>query len=585
MAYDLLIKNGRVVDGSGGPSFTADVAVHNGKIVGVGRFNESATRIIDAEGRVVAPGFIDHHTHYDPQALWDPLCSYSVQNGNTSVIVGQCGQVLAPARPEDREWYLKFFAAAETIPLSAIQNGVNFTWESIAEYLEALSQRRGVNVGALVGHSGIRRYVMGEASVRRAEPTPEELATMQQLVRDGMLAGALGFSTAPAGRGDPAGVARDAERLALGSVLGELGTGIFQVSGGSPEGVVGTRRMAQELSRQTGRPAIYNLVSQELEHPDTWKEHLQWLEASFKSGARAYGSCVSVTAGPIFNLRLGLDVPQDEDLISPHSLFQGMPTWDAVMARPSQERMQAFRDPATRKALSAEAVEGTAAQVTPGTDRRGRPRGFFNRRWDLVQVFMAYQERNRKLEGKSIEQLAREQGKSTMDAFLDLSLDEDLQTYFICVDRNIDVESQRQILGSPYTVIGTTDGGARPYSMDRYEYSTNLLGYWVREKQVMSLEEAVYRLTGKTALMHDLQDRGFLAPGQAADIVIFDPETIASKPREPVYDLPDGGVRVKREAIGIDYVLVNGEVLLEGGEHTGALPGQVLRGPLYHASR
>jgi N-acyl-D-amino-acid deacylase len=585
MVYDLLIKNGRVVDGSGGPSFTADVAVHQGKIVGVGRFNESATRIINAEGRAVAPGFIDHHTHYDPQALWDPLCSYTVQNGNTSVIVGQCGQVLAPARPGDHDWYLEFFAAAETIPLSAIHKGVNFTWESIAEYLEALGQRRGVNVGALVGHSGIRRYVMGEAASQRAEATPEELAAMQQLVRDGIRTGALGFSTAPAGRGDPAGVAPDAERWALGSVLGELGTGIFQVSGGAPGGSATSHRTARELSLRTGRPAIYNLVSQELEHPDSWQEHLHKLEESFKSGARAYGSCVSVPAGPIFNLRLGLDVPQDEDLINPHSLFQGMPTWDAVMARPSQERMRAFRDPAIRQALSAEAVEGSVAQVTPGSDRRGRARGYFNRRWDLVQVFMTYEARNRALEGKSIEQLAREQGKGTMDAFLDLALDEDLQTYFICVDRNIDVEAQRQILGSPYTVIGTTDGGARPYTMDRYEYSTHLLGYWVRDKQVMPLEEAVYRLTGKTALMHDLQDRGFLAPGQAADIVIFDPQTIASKPREPVYDLPDGGVRVKREAIGIDYVLVNGEVLLEGGEHTGALPGQVLRGPLYHTNR
>ena len=203
MAYDLLIKNGRVVDGSGGPSFHADVAVHHGKIVGVGKFNESATRSINAEGRVVAPGFIDHHTHYDPQALWDPLCSYSVQNGNTSVIVGMCGQTIAPARPGDHDWYLEFFAEAETIPLSAMQKGVQFTWESIAEYLEALSQRRGVNVGALVGHSGIRRYVMGEAASQRAEATPEELEAMQRLVREGMLAGALGFSTAPSGPGGP----------------------------------------------------------------------------------------------------------------------------------------------------------------------------------------------------------------------------------------------------------------------------------------------------------------------------------------------------------------------------------------------
>lgn len=584
MAYDLLIKNGRVVDGSGGPSFHADVAVDKGKIVGVGRFPASATRIIDAEGRVIAPGFIDHHTHYDPQALWDPLCSYTVQNGNTSVVVGMCGQVLAPARPGDLDWYLEFFAEAETIPLSAMQKGIPCTWESIAEYLDALGQRRGVNVGALVGHSGIRRYVMGEAATQRADATPEELEAMKRLLREGMLAGALGFSTAPPGRRDPAGVATDAERLALGSVLGELGTGLFQVSGGSPEGIVGSQRTARELSLRAGRPAIYNLVTQEVENPDGWKEHLHWLEESFKSGARAYGSCVSVTAGPIFNLRLGLDVPQDEDLINPHSLFEGMPTWDTVMARPYQERMHAFRDAKTRKALSAEAVEGTVAQERPGSDRRGRARGFFNRRWDLVQVFMTSEERNRGLEGKSVEQLAQEQGKSTMDAFLDLSLDEDLQTYFICVDRNTDVEAQRQILGSPYTVIGTTDGGARPHTMDRYEYSTHLLSHWVRDKQIMSLEEAVYRLTGKTALMHDLHDRGFLAPGKAADIVIFDPETIASKPREPGHDLPDGSVHVKREAIGIEYVLVNGQVLMEKGEHTGALPGQVLRGPLYQGN-
>jgi N-acyl-D-aspartate/D-glutamate deacylase len=170
-----------------------------------------------------------------------------------------------------------------------------------------------------------------------------------------------------------------------------------------------------------------------------------------------------------------------------------------------------------------------------------------------------------------------------MDAFLDLSLDEDLQTYFICVDRNTDREAQRQLLGSPYTVIGTTDGGARPHTMDRYEYSTRLLGYWVREQQIMPLEEAVYRLTGKTALMHDLPDRGVLAPGKAADITIFDPETIASKPRQAVHDLPDGGVRVKREAIGIDYVIVNGTVLLEGGELRASRPGPSRS--LYHATR
>jgi N-acyl-D-aspartate/D-glutamate deacylase len=583
MTHDLLIKNARVVDGSGEPSFSADVAVHQGKIAGVGKTSAAAKRTIDAGGRVVAPGFIDHHTHFDPQALWDPYCGSSVQNGHTTILVGQCGQVIAPARPGDHDWYLEFFSEAEAIPMSVLRQGVNFTWESVAEYMDALGQRRGCNVGTLVGHSGLRRYVMGEAASERAEATSDEIAAMQRLLREGVHAGALGFSTSPLGRGDPAGAATDAERLALAGVLGDLGTGVMQVSGGAPGGTKATRQLARELSAHAGRPTIYNLVTQPIERPDEWQEHLRWLEDSFKSGARCYGSCVSVVAGPIFDLRLGLDVPQDEDLTNPNSLFAGMPTWDRVMALPYGERMRAFRDPAVRKSLSAEAVEGTVAQERPGTDRRGRARGFFNRRWDLVQVFMTQHARNRGLEGKSVTQIAEMQGKSVMDAFLDLSLDEELQTFFIGVDRNNDPAAQKQILGSPYTVIGTSDGGARPHSADRHEYSTHLLGHWVREQQVMTLEEAVHRLTGRTALMHDMHDRGIVAAGKVADLVIFDPDTIASKPREPVNDLPAGGVRVKRDAVGIDYVVVNGTVLLDKGELTDALPGQIVRGPLYQA--
>jgi N-acyl-D-amino-acid deacylase len=585
MPYDLLIKNARVVDGSGEPSFHADVAVHQGKIAGVGKTSATAKRTIDAAGRVVAPGFIDHHTHFDPQALWDPYCGSSVQNGHTTILVGQCGQVIAPARPNDHDWYLEFFSEAEAIPMNVLREGVNFTWESVAEYMDALGKRRGCNVGTLVGHSGIRRYVMGEAASEKAEATADELAAMQRLLREGMQAGALGFSTSPLGRGDPAGAATDAERLALASVLGELGIGVMQVSGGAPGGTKATRQIARELSAHTGRPSIYNLVTQPIERPDEWQEHLRWLEESFRSGARCYGSCISVVAGPIFDLRLGLDVPQDEDLTNPNSLFAGMPTWDKVMALPYAQRMQAFRESETRRLLSAEAVEGTVAQERPGTDRRGRARGFFNRRWDLVQVFMTHHARNRGLEGKSVMQIAEAQGKSVMDAFLDLSLDEELQTFFIGVDRNTDPAAQKQILGSPYTVIGTSDGGARPHSADRHEYSTHLLEHWVRKQQVMTLEEAVHRLTGRTALMHDMHDRGFVAAGKIADLVVFDPDTIASKPREPVNDLPAGGTRVKRDAVGIDYVVVNGTVLLDKGELTDALPGQIVRGPLHQAAR
>ncbi len=586
MAFDLLIKNGRVVDGSGGPEFRADVAVSNGKIVGVGRFNDSATRVIDAGGRVVAPGFIDHHTHFDSQCMWDPIVNSTSLNGNTSIIVGQCGAVIAPVRPGDGEWYLEMFDKMEGIPLSAQRAGVDFSWESIPEYLDAIGRRRGINVGAFVGHSGVRRYVMGQAAQER-EATPEEIEAMKAEVRKGIRAGALGFSVGNfADQGEeifgvrvPSSVANDEERYAVGSVLGELGTGVFQVSGGAPGGYTTPAGIAQELSRRTGRPAIYNLLAQELSKPDEWKEHLQMVEDAFRSGTRAYASCLSATAGPIFDLRAGLGGLEDEDMISPTTVFQGMTTWDSVMALPVEERIRSFRDPEIRRALSLEGVE------TEGEHRYRMNRGTrtmsFNRRWDLVQVYMAHEERNRRYSGMSVEDVAQEQGKGIMDAFLDLVLDDDLRTSFQVIDRNSDPTSQREILGSPYTVIGTTDGGARPDKGDRTTYSTYLLSHWVREEQVLTLEDAVYRMTGKTALMHDLHDRGFIQAGKAADITIFDPDTIGMKPREPMYEFPGGEMHVKQPATGIDYVIVNGEVLLENGEHTGALPGQVLRGPYY----
>src|SRR5262252_7447462 len=294
MAYDLLITNGRVVDGTGELGFLADVAVQDGKIVGVGKYaGTAAKRTIDAAGRVVAPGFIDHHTHYAPQAVWDPLCSSSVQNGHTMVIVGQCGQVLAPTRPGDGEWYLEFFADAEAIPLSTIKAGVDVTWESVGEYLAALGKKRGINVGTLVGHSGVRRYVMGAAASERAEATPEELATMQRLVRAALQAGARGCSSAPARRRDPAGCATDAERAPLAGGLADRGTSLIQVSGGGLGGTKASHMLARLLSAGTGRPAIYNLVSQSIEKPEEHQEHLQWLAESFKSGARAYASCTS----------------------------------------------------------------------------------------------------------------------------------------------------------------------------------------------------------------------------------------------------------------------------------------------------
>ena len=325
------------------------------KSSGSGNTRAPQPRTIDADGRVVAPGFIDHHTHFDPQAVWDPYCGSWVHNGHTTVIVGQCGQVIAPVRPGDGEWYLEFFSDAEQIPLPVLKAGVDVTWESVGDYLNALGKKRGINVGTLVGHSGIRRYVMGEASGERVKATPGELAQMQKLVREAMHAGALGFSTAPKDRGDPAGVCDDDERWALASVLGELGTGVFQVAGGAPGGTKQTRPVARELAARTGRPSIYNLVSDPIANPDEWVEHLKWLEDGFKSGARCYGSCLSTVAGAIFDLERGLNVPQDEDITIPRAFSAacrpGTRSWRCPIrtgCAPSATRKSARRCPPRR---------------------------------------------------------------------------------------------------------------------------------------------------------------------------------------------------------------------------------------------
>src|SRR3989441_9008418 len=390
MMLDLLIKNGRVVDGSGQAAFYADVAVQDGKIVGVGKCNAAARHTINADGRVVAPGFIDHHTHFDSQAMWDPIVNSTSLNGNTSIIVGQCGAVIAPVRPGDGDWYLRMFHAMEGVPLASQRAGVDFAWETIPQYLDAIERRRGINVGAFVGHSGVRRYVMGEAAQER-EATPDEIVAMQQQVREGMRAGALGFSVANfVGQGEglfgvkvPSSVATDAERYALGSVLGELGTGVFQVSGGAPGGFRGPALIAQELSRRTGRPAIYNLLAQEINKPDEWKEHLQLLETAFKAGIRAYRSRLSPTPGPVFYPRGRLAGLEGQGKVCPTTRFHGLPTWDVIMAQPVPQRMQSFRDPEIRKQLSLEAVETEGAHP----DRMGlaQRQMSFSRRRGLVE--------------------------------------------------------------------------------------------------------------------------------------------------------------------------------------------------------
>ena len=553
MSYDLVIKNGKIIDGSGLPGFHGDVAVRGGRIVEIGRVNGGAHRIMDADGLVVAPGIIDNHTHYDAQVTWDPLCTYSCYHGVTTVVIGNCSLAMAPAHKEDRDNLAGVLSHVEAIPLEAIQAGVQWSWETIPQYLDALDQRLGLNVASLIGHSAVRRYVMGESSQER-HATDEEIAAMKAIVREGIEAGAVGisFERNPRhfdwdGRLAPTNLAADSEIFAVANVVDEVGRGVIQFGG--------DRTLGTEVAKKTRCPVFYGNITQAAVAPDRWRKQLDETESLMRQGHRAY-QFVMPRPG---DLRYTLKTAQH---------FDAMATWKKIMLLPLEMRMQAFRDPETRAKLHKEAVE---TPINPNLA------GDFTRRWDLQFVFKPALAKNDCLVGKSVADIAREQNKDVLDAFLDLALEENLETEFERREVNSDEAAMKALLTSPYTIIGQSDGGAHVVFRTDYSYSTYLLSHWVREKQILSLEEALRKLTFIPASLFGLYDRGLVRQGMAADLMIFDHATIA--PLEPgeAYDLPGGSRRRKQLAKGIEMTVVNGNVLIEKGEHTGAYPGKVAR--------
>jgi N-acyl-D-aspartate/D-glutamate deacylase len=561
MAYDLLIKNGRIIDGTGAPGYEGSVAVTDGMIAAVGEADGGAARTIDAHGMAVTPGFIDNHCHFDAQATWDPLCTYSCYHGVTTVIFGNCSLALAPAREEDQYFLMQMLSRIEAIPLEALQAGLKWTWGSIAGYMDALDQRLGINAGVLIGHSAVRRYTMGEASQER-EATGAEIEEMKGIIRDGLKAGALGlsFNRNPAhfdmhGRPVPGIVAPMEELYTLAEALREVGTGVIQ-SGASYNQEI-KERYCTRLSEISGRHVVYNQISHRWSAPNHWREHLAVVEERLREGSQAY---------PLINPRPG----NNRFTLRNAQTFDRLPAWQPLMMRSPEEKMAAFRDAEVRRRLHADAVEGV-----------GIPFDAFSRRWDKVWVTDVALDKNRGLVGKSVEEIAQEQGKDVLDAFLDLALEEDLNTEFALNQTGGDDDAMAALLSHPSTVIGLSDGGAHVIFDAGYGYSTLLLGHWVREKHALPLEQAVHKLTAAQASLFGLEDRGVLRPGMAADIVVFDPETVAPEPAEMVSDLPGGGRRLNQLSRGIEYTVVNGQVLLEGNEHTGAYPGRVLRNSAY----
>lgn len=562
MDYDLLVKRGRVVDGSGLPSFVADVGIKNGKIAEIGRLTGSAARTIDADGLAVAPGFIDHHTHLDAQILWDPYGTSEPQHGITTVVMGNCGLTLAPVKPGGEDAIVKSFVRVEAIPRFALEQGVKWGWHTFGDYLNSLEGKVGINVGGLVGHIAVRQYVMGEESVER-KATAKEVQQMRQLVLEAMEGGALGISTNRNERhmredGKPVAsrLADDEELFALCDLLGELNAGVIETILGRNK--IEHFEMYHLLARRTQRPILWQSLQHRWAEPRLWREQLDAVENIFKDGYRAYGLSHTVPLVRHFSL-------------SNTQVFDEFPVWKNLMFLPVEVRKQAFGDPETREKMRADLANP-------------RPTNF-HRRWDIVHVEKVVKPENQKFVGKNVAEMAAMRNQDPLDAFLDLSLEEDLGTTFWNANNGGDANAMGEILRSPYVLVGTSDAGAHVQFGADFGYGTTLLGLWVRERQVMALEQAIHKLTFHVASIFGLTGRGLIRPGYAADLAIFNSNTVGSHEPEWADDYPAGTRRLIQRSEGVHFTVVNGQVIHEDGHMSGDLPGQVLRGPVHRAHR
>ena len=562
MANDLLIKNGLIIDGTGGEPYHGDVAVRGGRIVETGAADGSAARVIDADGQAVAPGFWDVHTHYDAQFLWDPIATSSSWHGVTSVIMGNCGITLAPCKPEDQDYLIRMLAHVEAMDERVVSTTLPWEWGDYADFLRALEPRLGLNAATFVGHSTLRRNVMGPECAERAA-TDDEVARMKQLLRESVAAGALGLSTARVathwdgdGNPVPSRVAELSEVYELAATLGEMDRGIVQLAVGSDFNKYtdeGRERLAK-LMRVSGRPVCINSVAQTTTNVDGWKLVLDWMARMRDEGGRIIGLGNVVPNRREFNMRYT-------------DFFDRFPLWLKLSMQPFEEKMRMLADPAHRARL-----RGDTENVTDT---------FFLQnpiKWDLVTLVKAKTERWKRSEGMSLQEIGEALDLHPTEALFDISVSEDLDTQFRQTgNRNPDEAAQMEILRAPDMIPEQSDAGAHVITENNTGFPSHLLGHWVREREALTIQEAVQRMTSVPAGQFGVTDRGALRPGMAADIVIFDPETITAGDPEFADDLPNGGRRLIQRGEGVAYTVVNGEVTLDHGEYTGARAGQTLR--------
>ncbi len=566
--YDIVIRAGSVIDGTGGPARRADVGIVGDRIVaiephlaGVGHTE------IDALGRIVTPGFVDIHTHLDAQIAWDPVASSSCYHGITSVVMGNCGVTFAPCKPEDREYLAELMESVEDIPRDAILTGLPWDWVTYGEYLASIDRMpKGVNVGGMVGHCAIRQYAMGERSMGTDEPTTDDLSVMADLLREAMQAGALGFSTSrtylhkvPDGRPVPGTYAQPEELYVFADVLGAHGAGVFESASRIGEGerddadVPLTRAELAwmgEVSRRSGRPVSFGLTQHD-SRPDLYARVIGFAKEENATGAVVRPQTTARSVGVLFS-------------IDTRTVFDRCPAWKSLREMRNGKKMVAIRDRAFRAKLIEEA-EHTPPAI------------------DLDQLFVLNQGATRREARYDLDPdhtlgaEARRRGISAAACYIELLLETDGALVCSYPFLNQRLDAVEEMLDDPLVTLGLADAGAHVGQILDASQPTFFLSYWIRERQRWSLEEAIRRLTSDTADLFGITDRGRLQVGAFADVNVIDFEALRLPPPEYAFDFPHGAGRYVQGAEGYDYTIVNGQVFMEHGKHTGAFAGTLLK--------
>jgi N-acyl-D-amino-acid deacylase len=565
MAFDLIVKNGMIVDGTGLPRYRGDIGVKDGRIAEIGRLSGAARETLDADGHVVSPGFVDGHTHMDAQIFWDPIGTSSCFQGVTSVVMGNCGFTLAPCREAEADMVFRNLERAEDISRSAMLAGIKWRWETFPEFLDVLeSLPKGINYAGYVGHCAVRTHVMGQRAFTE-EASEDDLARMVQQVQESIAAGAIGFSTTRSVNHQTSDDKPVASRLAswheFETLVKAMGAGLVEVAG-EPTGAQNEKARTyyeglSKLAIESGRPITFGLFNRR-KMPGGWRSTFDIIERTVRQGGRMFAQVHSRALSVVLSFKTQMP-------------FDRLPVWKELRALPLGEQQTRLRDPELRKKL-VEASRERDSRRALGTEARQAA-------YDWIFVMDSIDPPHR-----SIAEIARERGVDPVEAMIDLALEKDMDRFFFHPIANENQELAIELIKHPQAVVTFSDSGAHVSQLMDSSLQTYLLSHWVRTKQALTLEQAVRMLSFVPASYWGFTDRGLIREGMAADFVVFDPDTIAAELPEVVRDLPAGAKRLIQRTRGIAATVVNGEILLRDGKHTGAHPGKLLRGPLARAT-